>query len=443
MEHFDILNMILADKAADYEDFRNILVSSDIDEKRIKSLAKRQKLEKLKFLNFDEMENAGDIAAFFTNMEEDQTLICRYSEYQSEQIKELIEGMLRSRSFELILGSDEDPQIKTIFCGGFSIIMLKEKYLTVPSDTLSLFHLKILINDAEIEVKEIEFEEDDDENTSSNFGETSEGQFKYVPKNKKSIYEIQGLEKDGTFLYVETCYRSGEIWLSEPLSSEEIIEEEIVFNNYVNASYFDAVDTEYDYDGDDEELEEIKTAWQEDGLSGLEEIGWSQSSISIKIIGGVIELDSNNQEKKGNSTNMSASIIELQFDLENGDTGERVSDIAARIEIENQALAQVIEEILENYSTENLKNLLKAIYDNPEMDSSSSEMKGAGYQKLWSILSQYAYDKLGWHDAQASVTEIIIDGRRIEISEEDMEYILGQEMRLQLVRDDGFMYIIG
>jgi hypothetical protein len=287
MEHFDILNMILSDKAADYDDFRNILVSSDIDEKRIKSLAKRQKIEKLKFLNFDEIENAGDIAAFFTNMEEDQTLICRYSEYQSEQIKELIEGMLRNRSFELILGSDEDPQIKTIFCGGFSIIMLKEKYLTIPSDTLSLFHLKILIDDAEIGVQEIEFEEDDDENTSSKFGEASESQFKYVPKNKKSFYEIQGLEKDGTFLYVETCYRSGEVVVAEEIFEEEMDDEEITFDDFEDASYFDAIDTEYDFDGEDEELDEIKTAWQDDGLSGLENIGWNQRTLTIKIKGGI------------------------------------------------------------------------------------------------------------------------------------------------------------
>jgi hypothetical protein len=393
MEHFDILNMILADKAADYEDFRNILVSSDIDEKRIKSLAKRQKIEKLKFLNFDEMENAGDIAAFFTNMEEDQTLICRYSEYQSEQIKELIEGMLRSRSFELILGSDEDPQIKTIFCGGFSIIMLKEKYLTIPSDTLSLFHLKILIDDAEIEVQEIEFEEND-EDTSSDSGETAESQFKYVPKNKKAFYEIQGLEKDGTFLYVETCYRSGEILLASELSEEEMDDEEIIFNDFEDASYFDVIETEYDFDGDDEELEKIKTAWQDDGLSGLENIGWFPLTLTIKIIGGISAITSGNipttsqtysEVEVTESTKALFYSIEDKI-LENGSLVSVTSDNEASISIklaeiddsgsEGTYLTILIKSEQESIDDNELETLCDYVFDKAgDLASSSNELK--------------------------------------------------------------------
>jgi len=140
---------------------------------------------------------------------------------------------------------------------------------------------------------------------------------------------------------------------------------------------------------------------------------------------------------------MKNTIIEIRFDLQNGDTGEQVFGIETKIEVQNKALSEATREVLENYSTETLRKLIKEIYDNPEMDSSLSPSKGACYQQLWSTLSQYAYDKLGWHDAQASVTGIIIDGQNLEITEDDIEYILGQEMRLQLVRDDGFMYVMG
>lgn len=135
--------------------------------------------------------------------------------------------------------------------------------------------------------------------------------------------------------------------------------------------------------------------------------------------------------------------LQLEFGLLNGDTTQRIDNFVVELKIHDPDLIKASEILLEIPSTENLVTFAKLLYDNPEMNSTKSMDKGRCYFDLWNALSDYAYNRLGWHDAQASISKISINKKTVAISDDDIEYTLDQDLCLQLVRDEQYMYIRG
>lgn len=326
LESQKIVNLIFDDKAPDFDDFKNVLIVSDVDDKRLANLIKRAKLDRIRFANFDEIERAGDFAALFTNLEEGDTLICRFNSFVSRSIEELTKQILTDRTFDLVIEQEDGDRVVNIKGAHSTIIFLQNEYVSLPLGFTNLFQLKTILGDGIINESETHYDDDDDDEDRDNT--VSNVKYTYKPIEKKSIFEIQGLEKDGQYLYVETCYRMGEVILAEELSDEEMNEDEIIFNDFEDASYFDVVDTEYDFDGDEDELENIKNAWQENGLSGLEDIGWDARTLSIKIIGGLIAIRDSQLQDKVATTSSDMETIKLYATID----GFRASDEPASID---------------------------------------------------------------------------------------------------------------
>ena len=102
LSFFDALNLILDDKAADYDDFKNILLSGNVEEKRIISLAKRNKISNINFLDLNNGLDAGSTAAFLTNLSDEDILIIKFNHYIDEEIKEILTNAIKYRKIKLI-----------------------------------------------------------------------------------------------------------------------------------------------------------------------------------------------------------------------------------------------------------------------------------------------------------------------------------------------------
>jgi hypothetical protein len=82
---------------------------------------------------------------------------------------------------------------------------------------------------------------------------------------------------------------------------------------------------------------------------------------------------------------------------------------------------------------ESLGNLFKHLYDNPNMDASGT---GVAYNKIWTQMSHFAFERLGWYDVTVDVFGLKIDDLVFEI---DLGSIDISQWSLQLSRE-GYMY---
>jgi hypothetical protein len=132
--------------------------------------------------------------------------------------------------------------------------------------------------------------------------------------------------------------------------------------------------------------------------------------------------------------------VKLGIQVENGDTGEQDSMSIALSVTEETAIA-ALDNVSREPNQETLTVFFQILYGNPDFDDSSS--KGVAYDEIWKHLTEYGWNNLGWEDVMATVDSINVDGKAVEISDDDLEYTLGQELKLQLSREESVMYICG
>lgn len=134
---------------------------------------------------------------------------------------------------------------------------------------------------------------------------------------------------------------------------------------------------------------------------------------------------------------MIAHTIELDVTMTNGDTGHQ-DDSTVKVELDEGQLDEQIQALRSEVSNETLINFLKGLYAEP---GRTDMPKGAAYDHLLAEFTTGAYDDLGWHDVSVSVSAIRIDGEPVEVTDDQLDEILYQEMAIQLVRDDRTMYL--
>ena len=109
------------------------------------------------------------------------------------------------------------------------------------------------------------------------------------PKLSKSIVEVYQMEKDGNTLYYRLTWRGGDIMVTtsddnppvvdlendDGLDVYDLVDEQHVLEVEVG-SLWDGIDSEFEFDGDpsEEEQQAVQDAYDEDGLNGLEDLGW-------------------------------------------------------------------------------------------------------------------------------------------------------------------------
>lgn len=154
LSFFDALNLILDDKAADHDDFKNILLLGDVEEKRIMSLAKRNKISNINFLDLNNEFDAGSLAAFFTNLTNDDTLIIKYNQYLEEEQKEILYNAVKYRKIKLIVGEGNAAQNVEIDLNEFNIILSLGEGSEIFQDFYDMFPLKIAIGENKFDIVE-------------------------------------------------------------------------------------------------------------------------------------------------------------------------------------------------------------------------------------------------------------------------------------------------
>lgn len=134
-------------------------------------------------------------------------------------------------------------------------------------------------------------------------------------------------------------------------------------------------------------------------------------------------------EKSKGRRNM---ILEFDVVYFNGDNGER-DEQTFSIETDNQEVDFLTTVCSSRPTEETFVKFFKRIYDNPTMDGAE---KGILYDEIWSIMSRWAFDKLGWHDVTVDVIGLRVDGENMRIDENMMDI---DSWSIQLSRE-GFMY---
>ena len=182
LSFFEALNLILDDKAADHDDFRNILISGSIDQKRIVSLAKRQKITNIKFtdanIEFNDLgdfDSAGNLAAVFTNLSDEDIFVIKYNDFQRENIKEVFQYIVQHRKISLKLGEGETERDVEIDLPDFTLMLYAETYQDIDEDVAQLFPLKLIVGDHKISYHyQNNFEGDDNEDRSDDSDDASD-----------------------------------------------------------------------------------------------------------------------------------------------------------------------------------------------------------------------------------------------------------------------------
>lgn len=177
LSFFDALNLILDDKAADHDDFKNILLSGSIDEKRIISLAKRNKISNINFLDLNNEYDASSFATFFTNLNDDDILMVKYNEFMEEEIKEFFYNAINFRKLKLIIGEDEAAQLVEINLNEFNIILSIDEGQDITKDLYDMFSLKITVGGSNFKIIDPSDDNDISVVTEKN-SETHSGEFK-------------------------------------------------------------------------------------------------------------------------------------------------------------------------------------------------------------------------------------------------------------------------
>lgn len=124
--------------------------------------------------------------------------------------------------------------------------------------------------------------------------------------------------------------------------------------------------------------------------------------------------------------------FELTAYFKNIDSGHS-EDWTISFEANDDATQQLVAACRDEVTEDSLEKLFKHLYDNPEMEASGT---GVAYDVIWSQISRFAFDKLGWHDVKVDVFGLKIDDVDFEI---DPDVIDTSRWELQLSRE-GFMY---
>lgn len=84
-------------------------------------------------------------------------------------------------------------------------------------------------------------------------------------------------------------------------------------------------------------------------------------------------------------------------------------------------------------SEQSFEALFRKMYDNPTKDGAE---KGVLYDEVWPIMSNWAFDNLGWSNVTVDVVGITVDGEKLRLWPVMFEIT---QWSLQL-NQDGFMY---
>ena len=141
--------------------------------------------------------------------------------------------------------------------------------------------------------------------------------------------------------------------------------------------------------------------------------------------------------------------IDLDVIYKNGESGE-TKEGSVTLDASDEKTISMVEDIKSGVTHEALESFFKHLYDNTNEDRpmDGSEV-GVGYETLWDQFSQRAFDgqgkrSLGWHDVTVDVCGLRIDGKEIwDESSHDYDEVDCYEWRLQLVREEKFMYCCG
>lgn len=139
---------------------------------------------------------------------------------------------------------------------------------------------------------------------------------------------------------------------------------------------------------------------------------------------------------------MSAHTIELDVLFRNGDSGED-DERTYPVELAEGQLEAEIAALRAEVSRDTLVAFVKGLYQEPDSDGAA---RGVAYEPLLTEFAYYGHERLGWHDVSVMVKGIRIDGEAIEISDDQMDEVMRDELFLQLVRNDpdpASMYIAG
>lgn len=124
-----------------------------------------------------------------------------------------------------------------------------------------------------------------------------------MPKYKKSIQEVEFWTKDGKVIQYSLWWRGGSVTLTT--ATDEVPDIDLANEDEDGLSVYDLVDdetileveTDSFWDGDnsewfatssdvtEEELEEVRQAWEEDWSEGVENLGWEQESSEVYFHG--------------------------------------------------------------------------------------------------------------------------------------------------------------
>jgi hypothetical protein len=124
--------------------------------------------------------------------------------------------------------------------------------------------------------------------------------------------------------------------------------------------------------------------------------------------------------------------FELTANFNNFDSGHSAEWIIS-FEANDDATQQLVAACRAEVTEDSLEKLFKHLYDNPEMEASGT---GVAYDAIWSQMSRFAYDKLGWHDVTVDVFGLTVDDFVFEIDPDALDI---SRWALQLSRE-GFMY---
>lgn len=130
-------------------------------------------------------------------------------------------------------------------------------------------------------------------------------------------------------------------------------------------------------------------------------------------------------------------LVLLNVRFVNGDDGGD-SRIEYPIILGDTRSIELIRALQVSTNADNLRLFIRHLIK--ERGPQGQEINGVSYNVLWQNFSQHAFKKLRWSDVTVSIIGVEIDGIKLQIKEEIVEYVLDQELLIQLTEKDGMYF---
>lgn len=129
--------------------------------------------------------------------------------------------------------------------------------------------------------------------------------------------------------------------------------------------------------------------------------------------------------------------IEIGFKLRNSESLETYDDRLS-VSVSDEFVQGIAIDLSKNLTANLLTIFAHRLMGNSELDASEAE--GVALKEVARMLCWRTFDKLGWHDVTATIASLKINDVRLDLSADEIQDAIHDELMIQLERDENTIY---